>query len=92
MAFASGKKRGTRAVSRTASRPPQKQTNRRRKKARKAQRLQALLSKNLYTRRVYGWYEQEKEKRADSPLLLVTVMLLAAWAAFQYTTWSWQSV
>ena len=23
-------------------------------------------------RRVYGWYEQEKEKRADSPLLLVT--------------------
>lgn len=77
MAFASEKKRGTRAVSRTASRPPQKQTNRRRKKARKAQRLQALLSKNSYTRRVYGWYEQEKEKRADSPLLLVTVMLLA---------------
>lgn len=77
MAFASGKKRGTRAVSRTASRPPQKQTNRRRKKARKAQRLQALLSKNSYTRRVYGWYEQEKEKRADAPLLLVTVMLLA---------------
>lgn len=77
MAFASGKKRSTRAVSRTASRSPQKQTNRRRKKARKAQRLQALLSKNSYTRRVYGWYEQEKEKRADAPLLLVTVMLLA---------------
>ena len=77
MAFASEKKRGTRAVSRTASRPPQKQMNRRRKKARKAQRLQALLSKNSYTRRVYGWYEQEKEKRADAPLLLVTVMLLA---------------
>lgn len=26
---------------------------------------------------MYGWYEQEKEKRADAPLLLVTVMLLA---------------
>lgn len=77
MAFASRGKRNNRAVSRSTSRVPSGQTKRRRKKARKAQRLQAFLSHNSYTRRLYALYEKEKDKRADAPLLLVTVMLLA---------------
>lgn len=77
MAFASREKRNDRAVSRTVSRVPSRQAEKRRKKARKAQRLHAFLSHNRYTRQLYAWYEKEKDKRADAPLLLVTFMLLA---------------
>ena len=77
MAFASREKRSNQAVRRMASRDLHKQTERRRKKARKTQELQAFLSSNPYTRQLYAWYRKEKDKRADAPLLLVTFMLLA---------------
>lgn len=77
MAFASEKKRGTRAVSRTASRPAAKTDEQTEKEGAESTETPSASFENSYTRRVYGWYEQEKEKRADAPLLLVTVMLLA---------------
>lgn len=77
MAFASREKRSNQVARRTTSSPAHRQAERRRKKARKAQNLHAFLSRNSYTKYLYAWYEKEKDKRADAPLLLVTFMLLA---------------